>query len=660
MIPANHQPPHPEKINIRLMKNLQFTALAAALALLGACQMPQQKPNKPETGIPKIEPQVFFETTSISGASFSPDASKIIYSSDESGIFNIYSRGTTDAAAAPVQLTNSTTNATFAICYFPEDERILYSADQGGNELTHLHVREQDGAVRDLTPGANLKAEFAGWAADNKSFFVMTNERDPKFNDIYRYYTDRSRDYAREMLFQNRESMSVAGVSPNGQWIALIKLNSNSDSNIYLFDTREPDAGCVMITSHEGEASHAVEAFSTDSKELYYYSNVGTEFQYVSRFRMADSSTAKLYSGDWDISEMVLSRDGRKSAILTNVDAVDALNILNEKMPVALPALPRGQYRSFTFSADGRKAGFVVSGDREPSNLYILDLDKSSALKLTNSLSPAIRRDWLTECTVVRYKSFDGLEIPALLYRPAGVNKDWKAPAIVYVHGGPGGQTLVQYSADIQILVNHGYAVLAVNNRGSSGYGKKFFHLDDKKHGDVDLKDCTWGRRYLASLDWVDAGNIAIMGGSYGGYMVAAALAFDPDSFDCGIDIFGVTNWVRTLKSIPAWWEAQRKSLYDEIGDPTTPEGEAALRAKSPLFHAKNIKKPLLVVQGKNDPRVLEAESREIVEAVRQNGVPVEYVLFDDEGHGFRNRKNRIRASFEMLRFLDRHLKSGR
>lgn len=241
----------------------------------------------------------------------------------------------------------------------------------------------------------------------------------------------------------------------------------------------------------------------------------------------------------------------------------------------------------------------------------------------------------------------------AILYKPRDANPAARVPALVWVHGGPGGQSRLGYSPTIQYLVNHGYAVLAVNNRGSSGYGKTFYHLDDRKHGDVDLQDCVFGRKYLASLDWVDGARVGIIGGSYGGYMVAAALAFEPDAFDVGIDIFGVTNWVRTLESIPAWWSAMRDSLYAELGDPAT--DKERLMARSPLFHAKNIKKPLLVVQGANDPRVLKVESDELVAAVKANNVPVEYLVFDDEGHGFQ-KKNQIAAVDKYVAFLDRYL----
>ncbi|MCZ6596093.1 MAG: alpha/beta fold hydrolase, partial [Planctomycetota bacterium] len=277
--------------------------------------------------------------------------------------------------------------------------------------------------------------------------------------------------------------------------------------------------------------------------------------------------------------------------------------------------------------------------------------------RLTDNLTGDISSDDLVAAEVVRYPSFDGLEIPALLYRPHQASSDDPAPALVWVHGGPGGQSRKGYRPTIQHLVSHGYAVLAVNNRGSSGYGKTFFHLDDRKHGDVDLKDCIWGRRYLEGLDWVDGERVGIIGGSYGGYMVCAAMAFEPEAFDVGLDIFGVTNWLRTLENIPPWWEDFREALYDEMGDPAT--DRERLHASSPLFHAENITNPLLVIQGANDPRVLQVESDEMVAAARANGVPVEYVLFDDEGHGCRKKKNRIAASKVYVRFLDEHLKNA-
>jgi dipeptidyl aminopeptidase/acylaminoacyl peptidase len=228
-------------------------------------------------------------------------------------------------------------------------------------------------------------------------------------------------------------------------------------------------------------------------------------------------------------------------------------------------------------------------------------------------------------------------------------------PGLVWVHGGPGGQSRVGYSGFIQYLVNHGYAVYAINNRGSSGYGKTFYTMDDRKHGSADLDDCVASKAMLAGTGWVDGGRIGIVGGSYGGYMVLAALTFRPREFAVGVDMYGVSNWLRTLQSIPAWWGPARESLYKELGDP----GKDAdyLRRISPLFHADRIERPLIVLQGENDPRVLKSESDEIVEAVRKKGVPVEYHLFPNEGHGFTRKETQEKAYQTTLEFLDKYLK---
>ena len=259
--------------------------------------------------------------------------------------------------------------------------------------------------------------------------------------------------------------------------------------------------------------------------------------------------------------------------------------------------------------------------------------------------------------SVVRFSSYDGVTVPGVLYRPHQASPSAKVPALVLVHGGPGGQSSVGYSALTQALVNHGYAVFAINNRGSSGYGKTFFAMDDRKHGEADLGDVVASTRMLVETGYVDASRIGIIGGSYGGYMTLAALTLQPDAFKVGVDMFGISNWPRTLSSIPAWWGAFREALYAEMGDPET--DSVRLRRISPLFHADRIKAPLMVLQGANDPRVLKVESDEIVAAVRRNGVPVEYVVFPDEGHGFIKKENEIAGYSQVITFLDKYLKGS-
>jgi dipeptidyl aminopeptidase/acylaminoacyl peptidase len=299
---------------------------------------------------------------------------------------------------------------------------------------------------------------------------------------------------------------------------------------------------------------------------------------------------------------------------------------------------------------------FYAGGSHTPSNLYIYDLESKKQTQLSDVLNKEIEALHLVNAKVIRYPSFDGVTIPAIYYQPLQASLDNKVPALVWVHGGPGGQTRQNYSSTIQYLVNHGYAVLAVNNRGSSGYGKTFYQMDDLNHGEKDLQDCVEGKNWLAKQSVIDGNKIGIIGGSYGGYMTMAALTYTPEEFAVGVNLFGVTNWMRTLKSIPPYWESFRTSLYKELGNPYSSDS-LRLRKISPLFHTDKVTKPLIVLQGSKDPRVLQVESDEIVAGVRSNGVPVEYVLFDDEGHGFVKKKNQIESNSRILKFLDTYLK---
>ena len=530
--------------------------------------------------------------------------------------------------------------------------RFLYTRDQGGNELHHLYVREKDGTERDLTPGEKLKAQYSGWSGDKKSFYVLTNERDPKFMDLYRYD---AKTYERTMVFKNETGLDVSGISRDGRWLALVKPNSTADNDLLLYNVEKNET--KKISEHTGNAEYSAADFDPDSKWLYLLTNDGSEFTRLRRYELASGKTEDVEKHDWDIAGSWFSENGTYRATLVNEDARTAIKLYDGKSgkELPLPKLPNGIIVSLRFSPSEKRIAMYVAGDRSSSNLYVYDLATKKTTRLTDTMSKDVDPDDLVDTAVVRFKSFDGLTIPGIFYKAHQAKADAKAPAIVLVHGGPGGQARRGYNSLAQFLANHGYVILDINNRGSSGYGKTFYMADDQKHGREPLWDCVEAKKYLSSLPYVDGNRVAIMGGSYGGYMVAAALAFQPDVFDVGVDIFGVTNWVRTLQSIPPWWESFRKALYDEMGDPGTQLD--MLKEVSPLFHAEKIKKPLIVIQGKNDPRVLQVESDELVAAVKKNNVPVEYVVFDDEGHGFTKKKNQITAYSAILKFLDTHLK---
>ena len=591
----------------------------------------------------------FMNTIAVGGASFSPDEKEILFSSDESGIRNVYSIPVTGGKARA--LTTSTTDTTSAVSYFPSDTRFLYTRDQGGNELHHLYVREKDGSERDLTPGEKLKAIFGRWSGDKKSFFVLTNERDPKFFDVYRYDTATT---ARKLVYKNESGYEPGDISPDGRWISLGKPISTADSDLFLHDVEKNET--KKISEHKGRSEFNSAGFDPSSKWFYFLTNDGAEFARVRRYELATGRTEDVEKTDWDIWSTAFSETGKYRVTVVNEDARSSVRLYDAKTnkSIALPKLP-GNVNSVKFSPSDKRMAMYVDADRAPSNLYVHDFTTGKTTRLTDTLTKEVDPEDLVDTEVVRFKSFDGMVIPGILYKPHQAKADAKAPAIVMVHGGPGGQARRGYKYSAQFLANHGYVVLDINNRGSSGYGKTFFVADDRKHGREPLWDCVEAKKYLSSLPYVDGKRVGIMGGSYGGYMVAAALAFQPEVFDVGVDIFGVTNWVRTLQSIPPWWEAGRQSLYDEIGNPETELD--MLKATSPVFHADKIRKPLIVIQGKNDPRVIKAESDDLVAAVKKNDVPVEYIVFDDEGHGFTKKKNQIAAYGAIVAFLDQHLK---
>lgn len=625
---------------------------AALLALCALWYGGAQAATKESAGrkVKQYTIEQFLNTVRTSGSSFSPDEKSLLFSSNKTGIFNVYTVPVAGGEAK--QLTNSTTESTYAISYFPNDTRILFTRDQGGNENNHIYVLEADGRERDLTPGAKVKASFLGWSRDDKAFYFTTNERDARYFDIYKMTIA---DFQRTLLYENNTGYEFGDISNDEKYIAFSKPATSTDADIYLYNTGTKEM--KLITAHQGDISFSPESFDPESRYLYYSSDEGSEFSYIMRYELASGKTETVEKANWGISSTYFSRNGKYRITSLNEDARTVIKIYETATgkQVALPSLPNGEVRAVNVSKSERLMAFYFTGDRSPADLHVFDFASGQVRQLTRSLNPEIDINDLVETRVIRYRSFDGMEIPALLYKPHKASAENKRPALVEVHGGPGGQSRTGYHALMQYLVNHGYVVLRVNNRGSSGYGKTFFAADDGKHGREPLWDCIEAKKYLASLGYVDTARIGIIGGSYGGYMVLAALAFKPQEFAVGIDIFGVSNWVRTLESIPPYWESFRKGLYKEIGDPAIEKEK--LREISPLFHADKIVRPLMVLQGANDPRVIKPESDEIVEAIKKKNGVVEYIVFPDEGHGFTKKANELRAYKGILDFLDKHLK---
>ena len=632
-----------KNLGLLYLNKMHFATIATFLFILACTQTYSPK---------KYSIEQFYKNNSIIGGAFSDDENKLLVSSNESGIFNVYEIDI--ASGEKTQKTFSEKESFFAIDYLPKTNQILYSADKGGDELNHIYLMNEDGTTTDLTPGEKEKARFAGWSKDKKSMYFTSNKRTPKFFDFYKMNID-SRES--EMLYQNDNGINISSMSEDEDWFAFRQTITTSENKLFLKNRINNS----IIELSEESGSYSASGFSKDNKDFYYITDVNKEFTYLVRYKIETGEKEVLFETNWDVMYSYLSENEKYRVTAINEDGKNTLlirDIINNS-DVYFPKIPDGDIKGASFSESENKIRLTIGTSKSPNNIYVYDLNSKELKKLTETLNPEINANDLVSAEVVRYPSFDGLEIPAIYYKPLHATERNKVPALVWVHGGPGGQSRTGYFSLIQYLVNHGYAILAVNNRGSSGYGKTFYKMDDLNHGDKDLKDCIWGKKWLQAQDYINARNIGIIGGSYGGYMTMAAMTFTPDEFKVGVNIFGVTNWLRTLKSIPPYWESVRNALYKEMGDPTTADS-VRLYEISPVFHAHKVKNPVMVLQGANDPRVLKIESDEIVAGIAANGITVEYVVFDDEGHGFRKKENEIEGYGKILSFLDTHLKGER
>lgn len=601
-----------------------------------------------EKNIEQYSIETLMSNNRSSGGYFSKDADKLIYSSDKSGIFNIYEVDL--SANEETQLTDSKEESFFVRGYSPNTGEVIYSADKGGNENSHIYLIREGKSI-DITPGENTKASFVGWTKDELGMYVISNSRDPRFFDLYKIEIVTLNS---EMVFKNDIGYNLNSISNNDNYLVLSLNLSRSEQKLFLYDVKSNQQ--VEISNQA--ANFSGQNFDKNDENYFYTTNYDSEFYYLMSYNLKNGERSIEYKTNWDVAFSYLSKNNSYRVIAVNEDAQNKLTIKNmsDQSDLNLIGFENMNINSVGFSEDEKLLRVSAGSPNSPGDIYTYELSTNKLNKITSNLNSNVNPDDLVNAEVIRYESFDGLEIPAILYKPHTANKKNKAPALVWVHGGPGGQSRVGYRALIQYLVNHGYAILAVNNRGSSGYGKTFYSLDDLNHGEDDLQDCVWGKKWLQDQDYINPDKIGIIGGSYGGFMTMAAMTFEPEEFKVGVNIYGVTNWIRTLRSIPAFWEATRKSLYKEMGDPYSKDS-LRLYDISPLFHAKNIKNPIMVLQGANDPRVLQIESDEMVQEARNAGAYVEYVLFEDAGHGFVKKEQQIEGNQKILTFLDNYLK---
>lgn len=597
------------------------------------------------------------DSVTYSGLSFSPDGKTLVTSGDAGGVANLMAFPVAGGEPAPLI---KSTDTQHLIGYFPNDDRLLFSADKDGDEIFHLYVRETDGTVKDLTPGEQNVGRFHGWAQDGQSLYLTDSSRKPGAFDVYELSVE---TYERRRIFQNDGFYYLGPVSPDRRYLALMKIISNRSQYIELYDFSSGEHKTITVA--DNYVKSIPRAFSPDGRYLYYTTDKWHEFEYLARYHMVTGRHEQVLKDDhWNIQgyfsvgvlpTVSFSQDGKRFAVVVNRDARREVKIFDTATREYLGGseMPETSVASYSLSKDGTQLAMIVTNGRIPGDIYVKDIGTGSQRRLARSLNEKVKADDLVPGEVVSFKSWDGLTVPGVLYKPHGSSAENKAPAMVWAHGGPSIQEEIHYNPMLVYLVNQGYVVYGVNFRGSSGYGKTFYHLNDHDHGNGDLKDVVAAKQFLLGQDYVDPDRIGVFGQSYGGFMTLKALTEFPDDFDAGVDIYGVSDWSHLFNNRPPWWATWWPQTLAEFGDT---EDAAHWREVSPLYQADKIVKPLLVLQGANDPRVLQSQSDEIVEAVRANGVPVEYVVFPDEGHSIKKRKNRVTAYKAMAEFLDKHL----
>ncbi len=584
------------------------------------------------------------DNEAVFGSSFSPDKSKLLVTSNRSGIFNMYSISISDGNYMPESVSDS--SSVYAISYFPKDERILFRMDDNGNEVFHIYMKDIDGTHKELTPGKDARSLFYGWTHDGDGFFYGSNKRDSRYMDVYEVTLH---DLKTTLVYKNEQGYGFGSISNDKKYMTLSKSINTNDSDLFLYNFNDKS----LTKINEKASSNTPQDFDPEGTSLYYTTDDGGEFSYLMKYSFDTKTKEKVLEKSWDIVNYNFTKNGKYKVIATNEDAKNTIEIVDVSTGNTMNIIDQYSGDDITnieFSRDEKMISYYLGGSHSPSNLFTYNLETKASKKLSDVLNKEINADDLVKAKVIRFKSFDGVEIPAIYYLPHQASPDNKVPAMVWVHGGPGGQSRQNFSAFIQYMVNHGYAVLAVNNRGSSGYGKTFFQMDDLNHGDKDLKDCVEGKNWLAQQSEIDGEKIGIIGGSYGGYMTMAALTYTPEEFDVGVNLFGVTNWIRTLKSIPPWWESFKDALYKELGDPYSADS-IRLRKISPLFHTEKVTKPLIVLQGAKDPRVLKIESDEIVAGIKKMEYLLSMFFLKTKVTDLSKKKIKLKLTAKYLRF---------
>jgi dipeptidyl aminopeptidase/acylaminoacyl peptidase len=556
-----------------------------------------------------------------------------------------------EPGAWPEQLTFHDERVVYA-SFSPTREELVYGMDAGGDEFVQLYRLSADGSEDvTLTDAPDAKHIWGGWSHDGDRFAYAANRRDQAVFDVYVQGRDETGEEAELVADGDEFSMvSAAGWSPSDDRLLLHDSHSSSNHDLYVldFDSGEP----THVTPFDADVRFSSVAWTPDGDGIYVTTDHESDVRYLARLDPETGQVERVVDGgDWPIEAVTTHHETGRVAYVQNVDGYSELTLAEadgttlDEHPV--PELPGGVVFGLSFGPDAERIAVSLSSPTDNTNVHVVDVETGESRRWTNASTAGIPRETFRDVELVHYESFDGLEIPAFFRAPDG---DGPHPVIVDFHGGPAAQRRPSFTPLGQYFVDNGYAVFEPNVRGSSGYGTAFMELDNVRKRMDSVKDGKAGVDWLTARDDIDDDRIVAYGGSYGGFMVLASLTEYPEAFAAGVDIVGIANFVTFLENTGDWRREHREAEYGSLA-----EDREFLESISPTSNAHEIRSPLLVLHGANDPRVPVSEAERIVEQASEHA-PVEKLVFEDEGHGFAKLENKITAYSKVVEFLDEHV----
>jgi dipeptidyl aminopeptidase/acylaminoacyl peptidase len=581
--------------------------------------------------------------------SFSPDDSRVAYLSDITGVPQVWRISLLEEAAEiawPQQLTLGKERIGFA-SYARKRDALAFGVDSGGDEHFQLRMLEKDGeTMLKLTDNPGAIHVWGDWSPDERSVCYSSNERNPSFFDIYVKTTDGT---APKRVYEQDGNNYPICWSPDGSAILFSRLHAPFNHDLYLLNLA--DGTAERLTPHDGDAVYQSASFDRTGENIYCLTDEGREYPALARLGVKDHSLSYAYTEDWELESLAANRDGTRLAFIVNEDGYSKLMIW--EVGAASPRtieVPKGVIGGLTWSNGGGMLAFSLSSSTRNSDIWIYHVSEGSVRRITYSSTCGIPDSKFSAEQLFRFRSFDGLEVPAFLYRPQA---DGPTPLVVYLHGGPESQFRPGFSPLIQYILQMGIAVLAPNFRGSTGYGRRYTHLDDVYNRMDTVKDSVAAVAEAQKLLPIDPRKIVAFGGSYGGFMVLGCLYSYPDMWAAGIDIVGISNFVTFLNNTGPW---RRKLRIAEYGDPV--KDKEFLEKISPTNNAHLIKAPLFIIHGANDPRVPIGEASQIMQTMEKLNRYAYLLVFNDEGHGLVKLNNRIEGYSKALGFMMVHLQA--